>query len=150
MLRIGKLVGLGIGALSALAVCLPAMATDYPSRPITLVAPYGPGGASDLHARVVAGTATAYLKQAVLAVNKTGAAGVIGSQPHALSARSAARTASVTSRVVACPPRSRGSAVPAAASKMAILPYQTLHVRQIVSRRWQKCSTIISRSSTAL
>lgn len=79
MLRIGKLVGLGIGALSALAVCLPAMAADYPSRPITLVAPYGPGGASDLHARVVAGTATAYLKQAVLAVNKTGAAGVVGS-----------------------------------------------------------------------
>ena len=28
-------------------------AADYPSKPITLVAPYGPGGASDLHARIV-------------------------------------------------------------------------------------------------
>ena len=42
-------------------------------------APYGPGGASDLHARIVAGAAPAYLKQAVLVINKTGAAGVVGS-----------------------------------------------------------------------
>ncbi|MGI9421998.1 MAG: tripartite tricarboxylate transporter substrate-binding protein, partial [Hyphomicrobiaceae bacterium] len=68
-----------MSALAALAVAAPAGAADYPSRPITLVAPYGPGGASDLHARVVAGTATKYLLQAVLAVNKTGAAGVVGS-----------------------------------------------------------------------
>lgn len=57
----------------------PAGAGDYPSKPITLVAPYGPGGASDLHARIVAGAAPAYLKQAVLVINKTGAAGVVGS-----------------------------------------------------------------------
>jgi tripartite-type tricarboxylate transporter receptor subunit TctC len=56
-----------------------ALADDYPSRPITLVAPYGPGGAADLHARVVSGTAPAYLGQSVLAVNKAGAGGVVGS-----------------------------------------------------------------------
>lgn len=54
-------------------------AADYPSKPVTLVVPYGPGGASDLHARIVAGSAPNYLKQAVLVVNKTGAAGVVGS-----------------------------------------------------------------------
>jgi len=54
-------------------------ASDYPSRPITIVVPYGPGGASDLSARLVAGSAPAYLNQPVLAVNKTGAAGVVGS-----------------------------------------------------------------------
>ena len=75
-----KLLTAGVGAIIALGSAWAANAADeYPSRPITLVAPYGPGGASDLHARVVAGTATAYLKQAVLAVNKTGGAGVVGS-----------------------------------------------------------------------
>ena len=56
-----------------------AQAADYPTKPITLVAPYGPGGASDLHARIVAGTAPNYVGQAVLVINKTGAAGVVGS-----------------------------------------------------------------------
>lgn len=67
---------------AAAMLCMPgasAQAADYPSKPITLVAPYGPGGASDLHARIVAGAAPAYLKQAVLVINKTGAAGVVGS-----------------------------------------------------------------------
>ena len=79
MLKLGRFIGLGLSAAAALAVAAPVAADEYPSRPITLVAPYGPGGASDLHARVVAGTATKYLLQAVLAVNKTGAAGVVGS-----------------------------------------------------------------------
>ena len=63
------------------AVGLPAAthASDYPNRPITLVAPYGPGGASDLSARLVAGSAPAFLGQPMLVVNKTGAAGVVGS-----------------------------------------------------------------------
>lgn len=78
-MKLRQLLAVGISTASALAIAAPAHAADYPSRPITLVAPYGPGGASDLHARVVAGTATKYLLQAVLAVNKTGAAGVVGS-----------------------------------------------------------------------
>ena len=57
----------------------PAVAKDYPTRPITMVVPYGPGGAADLSARLIAGTAPTYLGQPILAVNKTGAAGIIGS-----------------------------------------------------------------------
>ena len=52
---------------------------DYPSKPVTLVSPYGPGGAADLAARTIAGTAPAYLGHAVMVVNRTGAAGVTGS-----------------------------------------------------------------------
>lgn len=72
---------LAAGAVAAAALTLGAASAqaDYPTKPITLVAPYGPGGAADLHARIVAGAAPAYLKQAVLVVNKTGAAGVVGS-----------------------------------------------------------------------
>ncbi len=64
------------------AVCLAlsgAVLADYPAKPVTLVSPYGPGGAADLAARTIAGTAPAYLGQAVLVVNRTGAAGVTGS-----------------------------------------------------------------------
>ena len=64
------------------AACLAlsgAALADYPAKPVTLVSPYGPGGAADLAARTIAGTAPAYLGQAVLVVNRTGAAGVTGS-----------------------------------------------------------------------
>ena len=66
-------------AIAALLGATSAVADGYPERPITLVAPYGPGGASDLSARMIAGAAPAHLGQPVLAVNKTGAAGVVGS-----------------------------------------------------------------------
>ncbi len=56
-----------------------AVAADYPGRPITLVIPYGPGGASDLSARLIAGSAPSTLGQSILPVNKAGAAGVTGS-----------------------------------------------------------------------
>ena len=69
----------GTVTMSLAALAMPVLADGYPDRPITLVVPYGPGGAADLSARLVAGTAPSYLGQPILAVNKTGAAGVIGS-----------------------------------------------------------------------
>jgi len=56
-----------------------AIAAEYPERPITLVIPYGPGGAADLSARLIAGNAPSTLGQSILPVNKAGAAGVTGS-----------------------------------------------------------------------
>lgn len=56
-----------------------SVAADYPGRPITLVIPYGPGGAADLSARLIAGNAPSTLGQSILPVNKAGAAGVTGS-----------------------------------------------------------------------
>lgn len=64
-------VGLLTGATTAKA--------EFPEKPITLVAPYGPGGASDLASRTLAAVAPSYLGQPMLVVNKTGAAGAIGS-----------------------------------------------------------------------
>lgn len=74
-----KLIKFIAAAACSACVAAPALAKDYPTRPITLVVPYGPGGAADLSARLIAGTAPSYLGQPILAVNKTGAAGVIGS-----------------------------------------------------------------------
>lgn len=62
-----------------LFLSLPTLADEYPSGVVTLIAPYGQGGASDVHARIVSATAPSYLGQPIMVINKTGASGVIGS-----------------------------------------------------------------------
>src|SRR5207253_29411 len=65
--------------LLALVTPLAAMAQEaYPSRPITLVAPFPPGGVADLTARPVAAAMEKVLRNPVVVVNKTGAAGAVG------------------------------------------------------------------------
>jgi tripartite-type tricarboxylate transporter receptor subunit TctC len=50
----------------------------YPNRPVTVVAPFPPGGVADLTARPVAAAMEKVLKNPVVVVNKTGAAGAVG------------------------------------------------------------------------
>ncbi|HET9551241.1 MAG TPA: tripartite tricarboxylate transporter substrate binding protein [Candidatus Binatia bacterium] len=50
----------------------------YPNRPITIVAPFPPGGVADLMARPVAAALENVLKNPVVVANKTGAAGAVG------------------------------------------------------------------------
>src|ERR1044072_7513918 len=50
----------------------------YPDRPVTIVAPFPPGGVADLTARPVAAALEKVLKNPVVVVNKTGAAGAVG------------------------------------------------------------------------
>jgi tripartite-type tricarboxylate transporter receptor subunit TctC len=78
--------------LAALALALallvppPAAAQDaYPTRAITIVAPFPPGGVADLTARPVAVALEKVLKNPVGVVNKTGAAGAVGMQHVATS-----------------------------------------------------------------
>ncbi len=53
----------------------PALAVDYPARPIEIVIGYTAGSAIDLTARVVADVAKKYVPQPVVVVNKPGAGG---------------------------------------------------------------------------
>jgi tripartite-type tricarboxylate transporter receptor subunit TctC len=70
----------GAAAL-ALALSLAAEAQEaFPSRPITVVAPFPPGGVADLTARPVAAAMEKVLRNPVAVVNKTGAAGAVGMQ----------------------------------------------------------------------
>jgi tripartite-type tricarboxylate transporter receptor subunit TctC len=67
--------------LLALVLALPLAAgaqEPFPTRPITLVAPFPPGGVADLTARPVAAAMEKVLKSPVAVVNKTGAAGAVG------------------------------------------------------------------------
>ncbi|MCF8041294.1 MAG: tripartite tricarboxylate transporter substrate binding protein [Desulfarculaceae bacterium] len=66
-------------ALAAVALLGGIAFAEYPTKPVTLVAPYGPGGASDLAARSLAAVAPSYVKEPVVVVNRTGAGGVVGS-----------------------------------------------------------------------
>jgi len=64
---------------------VPAAADDYPSRPVTIIAPFPPGGVADLTARPVAAALEKIMKNPVGVVNKTGAAGAVGMQSVAVS-----------------------------------------------------------------
>ena len=69
------------GALAALALAaapLPAAAQDYPSRPITLIVPWGAGGGTDATARIIGSLLEKELGQPVTVVNRTGGSGVVG------------------------------------------------------------------------
>lgn len=57
----------------------------YPSRPITIVAPFPPGGVVDLTARPLAAALERILKQPVVINNKGGAAGAVGRQSVAIA-----------------------------------------------------------------
>jgi tripartite-type tricarboxylate transporter receptor subunit TctC len=72
------------GAFSLLAVA--ANAQSYPSKPITVVVPFGPGSGSDLIARIIGQRLGTVLGQSVIVENKPGANGAIAA---VLVARSA-------------------------------------------------------------
>src|SRR5690242_9843758 len=56
----------------------PASAQDFPARPVTIVAPYGPGGTTDILARIVGEGMRRPLGQPVVIENVAGASGTIG------------------------------------------------------------------------
>ena len=51
---------------------------NYPSRPITLICPWGAGGGTDATARIIAQVMEQKLGQPVNVVNRTGGNGVVG------------------------------------------------------------------------
>jgi tripartite-type tricarboxylate transporter receptor subunit TctC len=69
------------GAISPLA-----SAQDYPSRPIRMIVPFGPGTSTDITGRIFAQALSQQLKQAVVVESKPGAGGNIGTEFVAKSA----------------------------------------------------------------
>src|SRR6266700_6572441 len=69
-----------VGAAAALAA-RPALAQEaYPSRAITIISPFPPGGASEVVTRPLAAAMEPLIKQPLVIETKAGAAGQVGAQ----------------------------------------------------------------------
>lgn len=67
-----------VGLIAALTPALVAAQANYPSRPISIIVPYAPGGTTDVVGRALAESLSRQLKQPVIIENKPGAAGAMG------------------------------------------------------------------------
>ena len=66
---------------------------EYPEKPITLIVPWPPGGASDVTPRTLTKIMSEELKQPIVVVNQPGAAAVVGTLELERSVPTATRSA---------------------------------------------------------
>src|SRR5215471_1808517 len=86
MARLGLWVTIGISALAAaLLACASAPAEDWPTRPIRIMVGFGPGGATDIAARIVAPPLSEILGQPVVVENRPGAGGTTAANSVAIA-----------------------------------------------------------------
>ena len=72
---------IGSAVMAAVADARPGWAQEsYPSRPITMINPFPPGGAADVVGRPLAAVLEPIVKQPVVIDTKAGAAGAVGAQ----------------------------------------------------------------------
>jgi tripartite-type tricarboxylate transporter receptor subunit TctC len=72
--------------LLACLLAAAARAQPYPSKPITMIVPFPPGGVADIVGRPLAAQMEKSLKQPVVVTNRTGAGGAVGMAAVAKSA----------------------------------------------------------------
>ncbi len=68
-----------IAGVAAAPAAGPALARDFPARPVTIIVGFPPGGQADLAARPVAGAMERHFRQPVVVQNRPGGAGAVGS-----------------------------------------------------------------------
>src|SRR5258706_419340 len=75
-------------AFAALSLIAPGLQAQdaYPTKPITMIAPFPPGGVADIVGRPLAASMEKTLKQPVLVVNRSGAGGAVGTTAAAKAA----------------------------------------------------------------
>jgi putative tricarboxylic transport membrane protein len=73
-------------AMVFVGIAATASAQDYPSRAITVIVPFPPGGASDVVARIVTDQMSRTLGQSIIVENVSGAGGTVGSGRAAAAA----------------------------------------------------------------
>jgi tripartite-type tricarboxylate transporter receptor subunit TctC len=76
----------GVVAASVAPRALAQATPDYPARPVRIVVPFAPGGATDVLARMIGGKLTEAWGQQVVVENKPGAGGNIGAEAGARAA----------------------------------------------------------------
>src|SRR4051812_33567737 len=87
--RIATGIGLALGSALFFLIGAAAFAEDarnYPNRPVVMIVPFAPGGASDFVARIIQHGVSEILGQQVVVDNRPGAAGMIGTESAARAA----------------------------------------------------------------
>ena len=69
---------LGLALCAAGVASRPAHAADWPTRPVHVIVPYGPGGTADTLGRIAAMKLSQALHQQFIVENKPGAGGLLG------------------------------------------------------------------------
>jgi tripartite-type tricarboxylate transporter receptor subunit TctC len=82
-----RMLALAAAAAAMLAPLGSALAQAYPSKPITMIVPWPPGGSTDRHLRALAEIASKHLGQNIIVENKPGAGGTLGPGQMALTAK---------------------------------------------------------------
>jgi tripartite-type tricarboxylate transporter receptor subunit TctC len=70
----------GVSFAFVVMACTPARADTYPSKPVRIIVPYGPGGIADVTMRLVAQDLSKHFGQQFFIENRPGAGGVVGMQ----------------------------------------------------------------------
>ena len=73
-----RAVCLGLGAATLSAATGPARAAEWPTRPVTVVVPYAPGGNTDMMARLSSQYLASKLGQPFVIENRAGGGGAVG------------------------------------------------------------------------
>jgi tripartite-type tricarboxylate transporter receptor subunit TctC len=79
---VGALVAFGIACVVSMA----AQASDWPTRPLRMIAPSTPGGAADMFARLLCDNFSEILRERCFVENRAGAGGLIGTAAAAQAA----------------------------------------------------------------
>jgi tripartite-type tricarboxylate transporter receptor subunit TctC len=103
MLMIRRMSAL-LAALGVLAALGPAVAQTFPTRPITLVVPFAPGGSASIAARSVADKMGETLGQQIVVDNRGGAGGTVATRAVAKAAPDGYTILVVTSATVGTSP----------------------------------------------
>lgn len=77
--------GLLISSIALLIAAMPALAQNFPTKPIRIIVPYAPGGTADVLSREIAAKMAPAIGQQVIIENRAGAAGMIGAEVLARS-----------------------------------------------------------------
>ena len=76
----GRSIGIAAAAMTLAAIASPAQAQDWPARPVRMMIGAGPGGGTDIIARIVADPLARQLGQAVVIENRPGAGTTLASE----------------------------------------------------------------------
>jgi tripartite-type tricarboxylate transporter receptor subunit TctC len=75
-----------IAAAGAMLVATVATAQSFPTKPVRIIVPFSPGGATDIVTRILAQKLTEAWRQTIVVDNRAGAGGNIGAELAAKAA----------------------------------------------------------------